>query len=76
MKKLLLNLACIAICSPLSAQDYHHYNHNLNTAGRSLPDWFTEFKGRLYFTAYQSNTGYELWSLDTGTVVFQGWNVT
>ncbi len=67
MKKLLLTLACIAICSPLLAQDYHYYNHNLNTTGRSLPDWFTEFKGRLYFTAYQNNTGYELWSLDTGS---------
>ncbi len=37
---------------------------DINPNGGSNPYNFTEFNGKLYFTAWQDNVGYELWVTD------------
>lgn len=38
-------------------------------AGNSLPSWLTPYAGRLFFTAYNDTTGFELWMLDSSNNV-------
>jgi ELWxxDGT repeat protein len=68
----------------VAAKDTNTYNYNLfsidgsnnatlaatvNSTNNSQPSWLTPYAGKLYFSAYNDTTGFEIWTLDSSNKV-------
>src|SRR5690242_15909204 len=66
MQYCLVFICCLLLLQPVTAQTVTTYDINPRQVG-SYPNFFTPFKGRLYFVAFDSTNGVELRSIDSGT---------